>query len=71
MKTLIKVVVFCPRQNVDNVSLELATLCWAPLPLLYNWCGWVRLPEELQSSFSKNSISKASVGFMFCLNTKD
>lgn len=71
MKILIKAVVFRPRQYVDKVSSELATLCWAPIPLLclemgglYNWCSWVRLPEEPQSFLSKNSISKTSVRFM-------
>lgn len=78
MKILIKAVVFRPRQYVDKVSSELATLCWAPIPLLclemgglYNWCSWVRLPEEPQSFLSKNSISKTSVRFMFCPNEKD
>lgn len=78
MKILIKAVVFRPRQYVNKVSSELATLCWAPIPLLcldmgglYNCCSSVRLPEEPQSLFSKNSISKARVRFMFCPNKKD
>ena len=77
MRTLIKAVVFLPCGMWINVSSELATLYWVPLPLLrldlgglFNGCSRARFPEGLQSPFSKNIISKANVRFMFCLNKK-
>lgn len=77
MRTLIKAVVFLPCGMWRKVSSALATLYWVPLPLLcldlgglFNGCSRARFPEELQSPFYKNIISKANVRLMFCLNKK-